>query len=48
MTDEQFSELIAYLDAMNEVLVKILNYQVLSFIVLSLLGGIYIGGKIAK
>lgn len=48
MTQEQADQIIMYLETMNLVQVRISDYVLLIFFVLSLVGGIYIGQKMVK
>jgi hypothetical protein len=45
VTTEQFDLIIAYLDAMNQVEVKIQTYVMFLSIIVALVGGIYIGHR---
>lgn len=46
MTEEQANEIILYLDAINQLLLKLHDLQLYIFIILSILGGLFIGIKV--
>lgn len=46
MTVEQADLIIEYLEAMNQILVKQLDYTMLLFFITSLVGGVFIGYKL--
>jgi hypothetical protein len=45
MTPEQAAELIEYMNALNVLLLRLVNYAMFSAVVLALAGGMYIGWR---